>query len=64
MNYYKGVLTVGKKKRQQRERVIYAKGEDIIRVLDIAKKIRFAKWQKIDEIDKETYFRGVSSKDY
>jgi len=64
MKYYKGVLTVGSKKRRQRERVIYTRGEDITTAMDIARKIRYAKWQSFKEINRETYVNGVQSNEY
>ncbi len=59
MHYYKGVLIVGKKLKKQRERIIYTRGEDITTALNVVRKIRYAKWNTIDEITHDEYIKGI-----
>lgn len=64
MKYFKGILTVGKKKKDQRERVIFTRGNDITTALDVARKIRYANWHSFKEINREEYVSGVQSRNY
>lgn len=64
MKYYKGVLTVKTRKGPERERIVFTRGTDITTAMDVANKIRFAKWVTINEIDRETYIKGVQSNSY
>ena len=59
MHYYKGVLIIDRKKHHKKERVIYTRGDDITSALNVVRKIRYAKWEKVEEIDRAAYIAGI-----
>lgn len=64
MKYYKAVLTITGRKNIKKERIIYTSGTDITTALNTTHKIRKAKWEKIREISRDEYIKGVSDKEY
>ncbi len=60
--YFKACLDVKNRKDQIDERVMFIQATDIIRAMDITKKIRYSKFKSILPIDKDTYMKGVDLK--
>ena len=60
--YFKACLEIKNRKDQIDERVMFIQATDIVRAMDITKKIRYSKFKTILPINKEEYMRGVDLK--
>jgi len=60
--YFKAILEIKNRKEQIDERVMFIQATDIIKAMDITKKIRYSKFKTILPINHETYMKGVDMK--
>jgi glutamine amidotransferase PdxT len=57
---FKANVIVGKRKKNQRERIMFIRAPDILAAYDITKKVRPIRLNYVTEISKTEYLEGVS----
>lgn len=60
--YFKACLEIKNRKNQIDERIMFIQATDIVRAMDITKKVRYSTFKSIIPVSHEEYMRGVDLK--